>query len=96
MVPSVLETNGLTLLPRTREQTLAEIEAMPPADKAQVSGWDEARVRRVLNHYESQSDEESVAEDEASFETTTDTTMTIPTALGPAVRELIEKHRRTA
>ena len=59
-------------------------------------GWDEARVRRVLEHYESQSDEEAVAEDEAAFETTTDTIMTVPTALVPAIRELIEKHRRTA
>jgi hypothetical protein len=30
------------------------------------AGWDEARVRRVLEHYESQSDEEAVAEDEAA------------------------------
>jgi len=28
-------------------------------------GWNEARVRRVLAHYEAQSDEEAVAEDEA-------------------------------
>jgi hypothetical protein len=28
-------------------------------------GWDEARVKRVLAHYEQQSDEEAVAEDEA-------------------------------
>ncbi len=27
-------------------------------------GWDEEQVRRVLEHYDSQSDEESVAEDE--------------------------------
>ena len=59
-------------------------------------GWDEARVRRVLEHYESQTDEEALAEDEASFDGTTHTTMTVPTALVPAVRELIEKHRRTA
>ncbi len=31
-------------------------------------GWDEARVKRVLEHYEAQSEEEAVAEDEASFE----------------------------
>ena len=29
------------------------------------AGWDEERVRRVLEHYETQSDEEAVAEDEA-------------------------------
>jgi hypothetical protein len=29
-------------------------------------GWDEERVRRVPEHYESQTDEETVAEDEAA------------------------------
>ena len=35
------------------------------------AGWDEQRVRRVLEHYEAQSDEEAVAEDEAAYEATT-------------------------
>jgi hypothetical protein len=30
-------------------------------------GWNEERVRRVLEHYESQSEEEAVAEDEAAM-----------------------------
>lgn len=55
-------------------------------------GWDEDRVRRVLEHYEAQSDEEAVAEDAAAYETTTHTAMEIPVALVPAVRELIAKH----
>jgi hypothetical protein len=59
-------------------------------------GWNEARVRRVLEHYESQSDEEAVAEDEAAFEATTHTSMEVPVDLVPAVRELIAKHRRSA
>ena len=59
-------------------------------------GWDEDRVRRVLEHYEAQSDEEAVAEDEASFEATTHTAMEVPVELVPAVRELIAKHRRSA
>jgi hypothetical protein len=54
-------------------------------------GWDEERVRRVLDHYEAQSDEEAVAEDEAAYEATTHTTMGIPVELVPAVRELIAK-----
>jgi hypothetical protein len=29
-------------------------------------GWDEARVKRVLDHYEAQSEDEAVAEDEAA------------------------------
>ena len=59
-------------------------------------GWDEARVRRLLEHYETQSDEAAVAEDEAAFETTTHTAMEVPVDLVPAVRELIAKHRRSA
>jgi hypothetical protein len=31
-------------------------------------GWDEARVHRVLAHYEQQTEAEAVAEDEAAFE----------------------------
>ena len=55
-------------------------------------GWDEARVQRVLDHYEGLSDEEAVAEDEAAFESTTHTVMEVPTDLVPAIRELIAKH----
>ena len=56
-------------------------------------GWDAARVRRVLEHFETRSDEEAVAEDEAAYETTTHTTMDIPVELVPAVRELIAIQR---
>lgn len=57
-------------------------------------GWDEARVRRVLTHYEQQTEEEAVAEDEAAAEDETQTVMEIPTELVPAVRELIAKRQR--
>ena len=53
-------------------------------------GWNEARVRRVLEYYESQSDEEVAAEIEAGFESTT---MEVPCALVPAVRVLIAKRK---
>jgi hypothetical protein len=56
-------------------------------------GWDEERVARVLEHYEGQTDEEAVAEDEAAFEKPTHTVMQIPVDLVPAVRELIAKRR---
>jgi hypothetical protein len=56
-------------------------------------GWDEERVRRVLEHYEAQSDEEAIAEDEAAYESTTHTTMEIPVDLVPQVRELLAKRR---
>ena len=56
-------------------------------------GWDEDRVRRVLEHYEQQSDDEAVAEDEAAYEATTHTLIEVPVDLVPAVRELIAKRR---
>jgi hypothetical protein len=59
-------------------------------------GWDEERVRKVLEHYEQQTDYEAVAEDEASFESTTNTAMEVPIDLVPKVRELIAKRRRSA
>lgn len=56
-------------------------------------GWDENRVKKVLEHYESQSEDEAVAEDEAAFEAPNQTVMEIPTELVPQVRELIAKHK---
>ena len=56
-------------------------------------GWDSERVKRVLAHYESQSEEEAVAEDEAAFEALGQTVMEVPTALVPTIRELIAKHK---
>ena len=57
------------------------------------AGWDEDRVRRVLAHYEGQSEDDAVAEDEKAFENQTQTVMEIPTELVPAVRELLAKYR---
>jgi hypothetical protein len=56
-------------------------------------GWDEERVRRVLAHYEQQTEELAVAEDEASFEDRTQTVMEVPKDLVPAIRQLIAKRR---
>jgi len=57
------------------------------------AGWDERRVRRVIEHYERQTDDEAAAEDDAAFEAPTHTAMEIPVDLVPAVRELLAKHR---
>jgi hypothetical protein len=35
-------------------------------------GWDEERIRGVLEYYERQTDEEAAAEDEAAFESEID------------------------
>jgi hypothetical protein len=59
-------------------------------------GWDEERVQRVLEHYESQSDTEAVAEDEAAYESLVETMMSVPTELVPEVRELIARRKKRA
>jgi hypothetical protein len=50
-------------------------------------------VQRILEHYEAQSDIEAVAEDEASYRSTTTTVMKIPVKLVPAVRALLATRR---
>ena len=56
-------------------------------------GWDDARIRRVLGHYENQSDAEAAAEDREAFESTTHTAMEVPVELVPEVRRLIAARR---
>jgi hypothetical protein len=56
-------------------------------------GWDAERVQKVLTHYEEQTEDEAVAEDEAAFEDATQTVMEVPNELVPVIRELIAKHQ---
>ena len=63
------------------------------SDSSFPNGWDADQVRRVLQHYEEQSAEGAVAEDEAAFEAPTHTAMEVPVELVPAVRELIAKRK---
>jgi hypothetical protein len=58
-------------------------------------GWDEERVRRVIAHYEQQSEEEALAEDEAAFEEKGQTFIEIPNKLVSKVRELIARYQST-
>jgi len=58
-------------------------------------GWDDERVRRVLAHYETQTDEEAAAEDEAAFKGKRRTVVEVPVELMPVIRQLIGSVRRT-
>jgi len=68
------------------EEAMKKQNRFPP-------GWNEARVQRVLDHYDRQSDVEAVAEDEAAYRSTTTTVMRVPVKLVPAVRALLAKRR---
>ncbi|KOR32685.1 hypothetical protein TI05_05730 [Achromatium sp. WMS3] len=56
------------------------------------NGWNEARIKSVIDHYEMQSEEEAVIEDETEFDLSNHTFMEIPIQLVPKVRELIANY----
>ena len=57
------------------------------------AGWEVNRVKRILAHYEENTEEEAVAEDEASYEVADKTMMEVPTNLVPMTRDLIAKRK---
>ena len=54
-------------------------------------GWDQNRIGKVLAHYDEQSPDEALAEDEACV-ASSETVMNVPHDLVSQVRELIAKH----
>ncbi len=56
------------------------------------AGWDEERVRQVLDYYENQSDDESVAEDENAYDISS--MMEIPSELVAQVRKLLSQYKQ--
>jgi hypothetical protein len=60
------------------------------------AGWDEERVRRVLSHYEKQTDEEAATEDELAFKSKRRTVIEVPVELIPVIREIIAQYKATA
>lgn len=59
-------------------------------------GWDEERVRRVLAHYETQTEDEAGAEDEEAFKSRGRTVIEVPAELVPVIRAIIAQHRAGA
>lgn len=57
-------------------------------------GWNDERVQRVLTHYENQTEDEALAEDEAVFTDHSQTLIEIPNELVPLVRELLAKYQQ--
>jgi hypothetical protein len=54
-------------------------------------GWSETKVKELIRHYENQSEDEAVAEDEAAYQSTRTTMMAVPVELVPQVQKLIAK-----
>ncbi|MBU2610341.1 MAG: hypothetical protein KJ606_05275 [Chloroflexi bacterium] len=55
-------------------------------------GWDEMRVKQVLAHYESQSEDNAAAEDEKAFKGKARTVIEVPIELMPVIREIIAQY----
>jgi hypothetical protein len=72
--------------PKTTRSQAAKKQKLP-------RGWDEERVRKALEHYENQTEDEAVAEDEAAFQAEGQTVMIVPTELVPAISRLIARRR---
>ncbi len=53
--------------------------------------WNLKRVQAVIKHYDNQTEEEAVAEDEAAYRDPALTMMAIPNELVPQVEKLIAK-----
>ncbi|MGE0681892.1 MAG: hypothetical protein AB7P69_13460 [Candidatus Binatia bacterium] len=55
------------------------------------AGWNEDRVRKLLQHYEAQTEDEAVAEDEAAFRRRDQTVMVVPTHLVSTITKMIAR-----
>ncbi len=74
--------------PATTEETAMSDQIFPP-------GWDEARIREVIEHYDSQDEDERAAEIEAAWETEGMTLMSVPTEVVPEIRALLARKQTT-
>lgn len=54
-------------------------------------GWDARSIKALAKHYDKQSEDEAVAEDEAAYRSTFVTMMAVPVELVPQVHKLIAK-----
>ena len=52
-------------------------------------GWTESRIRAIIDYYDSQTDEEAIAEAEAAYEDEGYSVMLVPCDLVPEVQALI-------
>ena len=57
------------------------------------SGWDEARIRKLAEHYDKQADDEQVSEHEAAFRAEGQTVMVVPSELVSEIVRLISAKR---
>ena len=62
------------------------------SDQEFPPGWDEGRIREVIEHDDSQAEDEQAAEIEAAWEAEGMTLMSVPTELVPEIRGAARPH----
>lgn len=60
------------------------------------SGWDEARIRDLIDHYDNQTEDEQAAEIEAALAADGVTMMAVPVELVPEVNRLLAAYKKPA
>ncbi|MPZ50589.1 MAG: hypothetical protein GEU75_15045 [Dehalococcoidia bacterium] len=55
--------------------------------------WDEDQIRRIIDHYDNQTEEEAIAEAEAAYERSDSAMIQVPNELIPEILELIQQYR---
>jgi hypothetical protein len=56
-------------------------------------GWNEDRIREVIDYYDKQTEDEELAEYEAAMSMDVLSVMLVPTELVPEIRRLIDRRR---
>lgn len=83
---SVFVNNGVRVASKSKTGCQTQGKEKVMRKNKYPNGWSEARIRKVIEYYDSQTDEEEAAEIEAALASTT---MEAPKALVPVVRGLI-------
>ena len=74
-----------------RSWTSASTSETAMSDQKFPPGWDEARIREVIEHYDSQDEDERAAEIEAAWEAEGMKLISVPTELVPEIRALLAR-----
>ena len=56
-------------------------------------GWDEERIRAIIDYYDNQTEEEAIAEAEAAYVDPNSSIVIVPNELMPEIRKLLGQHQ---
>ena len=69
----------------------AEYKAATELNQDLPEGWDEERIRKIIEYYDNQTEDEAIAEDEAAWNREGYTWIQVPHALVAEVIKIVEE-----